>query len=115
MGFAAASKQCKPLHFSSELCELLDDKYRFGKFIAEDLGLPAPETFRVESDDEVRAFNKRFAHFADQGRSLVLKNLQYDPIHRLDLFQIPCAAEELDAYLVKIRDDGNGIGPGDAA
>jgi len=39
----------------------------------------------------------------------VLKNLNYDAIHRLDLFRLPCSDEELQKYLTKIRIDGNGI------
>eukprot|EP00450_Noctiluca_scintillans_P039709 CAMPEP_0194477082 /NCGR_PEP_ID=MMETSP0253-20130528/857_1 /TAXON_ID=2966 /ORGANISM="Noctiluca scintillans" /LENGTH=583 /DNA_ID=CAMNT_0039316005 /DNA_START=66 /DNA_END=1817 /DNA_ORIENTATION=+ len=112
---AEAGRLCKPLHFTQELCALLDDKVSFGKWIANDLGLKAPETYRVESDDEARAYNVKVAHYAAEGRSLVLKNIQYDPIHRLDLFQLPCPAEDLDAYLARIRQDGNGIGPGSDA
>ena len=39
----------------------------------------------------------------------MLKNLNYDAIHRLDLFRLPCSDEELRKYLDKIRSDGNGI------
>ena len=39
----------------------------------------------------------------------MLKNLNYDAIHRLDLFRLPCSDEELRKYLGKIRSDGNGI------
>ena len=39
----------------------------------------------------------------------MLKNLNFDPIHRLDLFRLPCPNKELLNYLAKIREDGNGI------
>lgn len=39
----------------------------------------------------------------------MIKNLEYDPIHRLDLFRLPCSNEDLLKYLAKIRKDGNGI------
>merc|ERR1711968_107302 len=110
--FAKAGQLCAPLHFSHELCCVLDDKYSFARFISSDLGLKAPETYRMESDDEVRAFNAKALRDPRAERTFVLKNLQYDPIHRLDLFQLPCKPSALEQYLAKIRFDGNGIGPG---
>ena len=44
-------------------------------------------------------------------REYVLKNLQYDPVHRLDLFLLPCSDQELEGYLRKLRRDGSAIEP----
>ena len=35
----------------------------------------------------------------------ILKNLQYDSMHRLDLFTLPCPVEKLEAYLSDITID----------
>ena len=40
---------------------------------------------------------------------MVIKNLSYDPVHRLDLFCLPAKPADLDSYLAKIRADGNPI------
>ena len=45
----------------------------------------------------------------DEGKRYVLKNLEYDPVHRLDLFLLPCAEGELEAYLGRLRRDGSAI------
>ena len=37
--------------------------------------------------------------------------MQYDPVHRLDLFLLPCPDQELEAYLEKLRRDGSAISP----
>ena len=39
----------------------------------------------------------------------IFKNLQYDSMHRLDLFTLPCAPAKLDAYLAKLKADGVAI------
>ena len=39
-------------------------------------------------------------------RRYIFKNLQYDSMHRLDLFTLPCAPAKLDAYLAKLKADG---------
>ena len=40
---------------------------------------------------------------------MILKNLAYDCLHRLDLFPLPTSPKKLDAYLEKTRNDGNAI------
>ena len=45
----------------------------------------------------------------DEGKRYVLKNLEYDPVHRLDLFLLPCPEGELEAYLGRLRRDGSAI------
>lgn len=107
---AAAEKlTTKCLHFDPETTRLLDDKDAFAEFCRETLGMrdSVPVSTRVRSDDEARAVNKDLA--ARGAAPCVLKNLSYDPIHRLDLFKLPCEPSDLDAYLARIRKDGNPI------
>merc|ERR1711892_1117960 len=40
---------------------------------------------------------------------MILKNLNYDPIHRLDLFQLPTSEQNLEMYLKRVEVDGNAI------
>jgi hypothetical protein len=96
------------VHFDPAVTDLLDDKDAFGRFCRETLDMAdsVPETCRVASDEEARAANRRLAK--SQGE-FILKNLEYDPIHRLDLFKLPCPEKKLNAYLAKIRMDGNPI------
>ena len=72
-----------------------------------------PESHLVRSDDDVRALNHRLMaerNFNGDNKTFVLKNLQYDPVHRLDLFKLPCQDEtRLNDYLAKIAKDGNRI------
>jgi hypothetical protein len=90
---------CEALHFDLPTCELLDNKHRFCAWARDELGLRAPESVLLPSDDAARALNERL-----QGTTTryVLKNLQYDSQHRLDLFTLPCARATLDAYLATL-------------
>jgi hypothetical protein len=36
-----------------------------------------------------------------QGKTFILKSLAYDSVHRADLFKLPCAPSELEAYLAR--------------
>jgi len=106
----------KSLHMNYELCEILDDKHLFCSFLRDTLNVRSLKTFQVTTNDAVREYNKKFQGEKEQGllnRSIVLKNLAYDPIHRLDLFQLPTTDENLDAYLKKIEVDGNPITKGE--
>jgi hypothetical protein len=87
-----------------EMCAKMDDKHQFGEWCREQR-LDTLETFMVRSDSEARELNRRLA----ESKKFILKNLEYDPIHRLDLFQLPCEEAKLDAYLARIRADGNAI------
>jgi len=103
---------CKVLHFDLEMTEILDDKHKFCDY-AKKLGLKTPTTFCVTSDEEARKLNETLANSIFNGDKsiFVLKNIEYDPKHRLDLFKMPCNPKDLDAYLYKIREDGNAITP----
>ena len=88
---------------------MLDDKVHFCNS-AESLGLSVPQSHRVCSHAEVRAFNDRLRQQVEREPTakaprFILKNLQYDSMHRLDLFTVPCAPATLDAYLADITID----------
>lgn len=90
-------------------CCMLDDKVAFCNASAE-IGLSVPASHRICSHDDVRAFNEKLhtERAADpQGKhqKFIFKNLQYDSMHRLDLFTLPCAPETLDAYISDITID----------
>lgn len=103
------SKGVQVLHMNSELCDILDDKHRFGTFLT-DLGIGCPRTFQVDNEASAHEFNKKF-NAENLKMPFVLKNLTYDPIHRLDLFTLPTTEDNLEAYLRKIEKDGNPITP----
>ncbi|CAD7927438.1 unnamed protein product [Amoebophrya sp. A120] len=97
-----------------ELCEQLDNKHTFAEFCNKNKLPGILQSFMVKSDDEVLRLNDKLLLEKEQNTSsnktYVLKNLTYDPIHRLDLFQLPCSDQEmLEDYLEKVRDDGNAI------
>ena len=118
---------CRSWSLDPDEVEALDDKMQFCASAAA-LGLSTPEAHRIGSDDEVRAFNAKllagaaaleaaFASVAAKApgeaapgenskRRYIFKNLQYDSMHRLDLFTLPCAPAKLDAYLAKLKADG---------
>jgi len=101
----------KVLHMRPELCLILDDKHQFGTFLKHELGLgeATPKTMLVNSDDEARSFNADLLQQTNLKRNMVIKNLAYDPHHRLDLFLLPAKPADLDKYLATIRADGNPI------
>lgn len=102
----------KSLHMDHELCRILDDKHKFGSFLRDTIQIDSLRSHQVSSDEEARQFNEILRQEAKEGtlkRAMILKNLAYDPIHRLDLFQLPCPDGALNAYLRKIRQDGNPI------
>lgn len=102
----------KVLHMDPALCDILDDKHKFGTFLREELKIRSPRTAIVKCNDEVRAHNKTLREEKANGnlkRTMILKNLSYDPIHRLDLFQLPTSDSNLEKYLKMIEIDGNPI------
>ena len=107
---ALAAVGCESLHFDLATCERLDNKHAFCEWASNELRLPAPATVLLESDADARALNASLAAAAARaaaageraGPRYVLKNLEYDSQHRLDLFQLPCAPEALDAYLATL-------------
>merc|ERR1712129_572429 len=95
-----------------KLCSILDDKHSFGCFLRETLKLNSLRTYKVSSNDEVREYNSILKEEKMKGslkRNMILKNLSYDPIHRLDLFQLPTSDDRLEAYLERITTNGNPI------
>uniref|UniRef100_A0A0G4HZ53 ATP-grasp domain-containing protein n=1 Tax=Chromera velia CCMP2878 TaxID=1169474 RepID=A0A0G4HZ53_9ALVE len=98
----------------AEMVQQLDDKVEFAR-MAKEVGLPVPDTLRVESKEEVRRFNSELAEKWRRDsssaiasgaekkktdcRRYILKTLDYDPMRRLDLFTLPCGPKELEKYL----------------
>jgi len=102
-------EKCHSWSLSHQETVLLDDKVVFCQ-AAEALGLPAPASHRVCSHAEAHAFNDRLRDEAareptTKHAKYIFKNLQYDSMHRLDLFTLPCAPAELAAYLDTIEID----------
>jgi len=103
---AALPSHCFSWSLPPEEVEALDDKVVFCRS-AEALGLPVPVAHRVSSHAEVIAWNERLAALVAaepdaKHPRYIFKNLQYDSMHRLDLFTLPCAADKLTAYLAVI-------------
>lgn len=100
---------CRVLHFDLDTCMQLDNKHEFCQLV-QDHGLTGLSSYNVPTEEAARQLNRELKETAN-GRKFVLKNLEYDPVHRLDLFLLPCADEKLEAYLRKVAIDGNAIEP----
>ena len=88
---------CAGLHFSPEITEILDQKHSFSKFVEEKLSLRVPRSYKVESSSEVHSLNESLKG------EFILKNLDYDQIHRLDMFKLPCSKQQLEQYLSSLE------------
>ena len=100
----------RPYHLSHQLCEILDNKLTFCQ-LCTDLGVTAPRTVLLDSEATARNLNDELLSHTDKSEELILKNLQYDCLHRLDLFTLPAEPKSLDLYLEKLNEDGNPIKP----
>jgi len=105
----------KVLHAPIDIFEKLNDKHQFCELMKE-LGLAVPESFLVTSNEEVFQVNeelkqriKRDGEKYRYKHVFILKNIDYDPVHRLDLFQLPANDKDIHEYLEKIKRDGNPI------
>merc|ERR1719502_742651 len=87
----------------------LDNKHDFCEMVR-DMELTSPTSFNVPDEATARHLNRELKQAAD-GKKYVLNNLEYDPIHRLDMFLLPCNDVDLETYLRKVRADGNAIEP----
>eukprot|EP00585_Thalassiosira_rotula_P007485 CAMPEP_0196143064 /NCGR_PEP_ID=MMETSP0910-20130528/12595_1 /TAXON_ID=49265 /ORGANISM="Thalassiosira rotula, Strain GSO102" /LENGTH=725 /DNA_ID=CAMNT_0041404457 /DNA_START=72 /DNA_END=2249 /DNA_ORIENTATION=+ len=106
------------MHFMPSVCDIMDDKHSFWEYCTDTLGFPSFNSkdsdgnmlpsHRLSSDAEVLALNQTLRD-ADAQDKYVLKNLGYDPLHRLDLFCLPADQATVKNYLEKIREDGNGV------
>merc|ERR1711988_31163 len=101
---------CTVLHFDLDVTQNLDDKYKSAQ-LAEQLGLTVPKSYLVHTEQEAHRLNQYLHKNNALGRKFILKNLEYDPIHRLDLFRLPCSTPALDEYLARVKADGNPIEP----
>jgi predicted ATP-grasp superfamily ATP-dependent carboligase len=82
---ALLAPHCEVIHCDSEVLEKLDNKDTFAA-TATSLGLPVPDTHRVTKPEHVTDFD-----FGSHPGPYVLKSIPYDPVHRLDLTQLPLA------------------------
>ena len=103
---------CKVFHFDYDFIKILDNKHKFCDYTKK-LDLKSPTTFCVSTEDEARELNQTLMKntFNGDATTYVLKNIQYDNVHRLDLFKMPCNPNVLDAYLDRINADGYAISP----
>ena len=99
LGEVLRSQGIKSLTIDYDITKLVDDKYRFITK-SKEIGLITPETLRVTSSREVHDLNRNQNKL--KGRKFILKSIQYDPVHRLDLFTLPCSESKLSEYLQKI-------------
>jgi len=103
------------LHAPISIFDKLNNKQQFGDYMIE-IGLAVPEAFLVESDLGVFQINTILKQRIKEGgenerwkHKFILKNIEYDPVHRLDLFSLPAEEKDVEAYLQKISKDGNPI------
>ena len=75
-----------------------------------------PESYIVKSEEDVHKLNEMFRQKLEQAPEterhkfdFILKNIEYDPVHRLDCFRLPTTQSDLNVYLKKIASDGNAI------
>lgn len=69
-------------HFDESVVRRLDDKHEFMK-LATEFGLSAPESHYIDSKEAMLDFD------FPVGKRYVLKKVDYDPVHRLDLRTLP--------------------------
>ena len=50
----------RPYHLSAQICELLDEKFKFCQ-LCQDLGLTAPRTVLITSDNNARELNQELS------------------------------------------------------
>jgi len=104
---------CRVLHFDLNVMKTLDNKHEFCNY-ARSLGLNVPVSFCAKSNDGVRSINRKLKELVEsekEPKTYIMKSIEYDDIHRLDMFKLPCEEEKLNEYLQKISDDGNPITP----
>jgi len=110
-GDDSVATSCSNLGFSNSVCGILDDKHKFTEF-CRSIGMSDKDelliSHQLQSDADAVALNAKLRELNVRER-YVLKNLSYDPIHRLDLFCLPCEPASLTAYLAKVAADGNAI------
>ena len=86
---------CETVHGTPEQVRALDDKFAFSGMAAQ-AGVPVPECHRITSAQQLRDFDFE----ARPAISFVLKNIEYDPVNRLDLTRLPTTtAEQLEIFL----------------
>ena len=105
----AKAKGMTVLHVAQDVFKTLEDKHLYCEYTKE-LGLPTPQTHLLSTEQDVYDLNKKLQESQDCP-PFIMKNLEYDPAHRLDLFPLPSPEDNIRAYLAKIKADGNAICP----
>ena len=88
---------CEVLHCDAETVQMLDDKFAFTSTAAS-LGLSVPDARRVTNPDQVIDFD-----FAAHEGPYILKSIPYDPVHRLDLTELPAATAQDTAEFARSK------------
>lgn len=103
------------LHTPYDMMEQLNDKHQFCELMKK-MNLAVPKSYLVKSNEDVYKLNDMLQDQLDQAPQsesykydFILKNIQYDPVHRLDCFRLPTKKKDLSLYLKKIAADGNAI------
>ena len=75
--------------------EQLNDKHQFCELMKEK-ELAVPESYLVKSNEDVYKLNEMLQKKVEQSPEsqrhkydFILKNIEYDPVHRLDCFRLP--------------------------
>ncbi|MBP2832036.1 hypothetical protein J8281_07515 [Aquimarina sp. U1-2] len=89
-------------HLDAKTVKLLDHKHDFIE-LAKSIGLSVPESYTITSPQQLLNFE-----FTKE-KSYVLKKLDYDPIHRLDLRTIPHQGWEDRVKNLEIREDSSWV------
>lgn len=77
------SPACEVLHFSPEITQMLDDKFRLCQK-ARELGLSAPKSFLITDPQQILEFD-----FGADRSQYILKSIRYNSVSRLDLTRLP--------------------------
>jgi len=115
VGDRVATFGVQVLHAPVNVFEKLNDKHQFCDLMKA-FNLAVPESFLLKSNEDVFKINEelrqRIVKFGESERykhTFILKNITYDPVHRIDLFTLPAKDVDINRYLNKIANDGNAI------
>ena len=115
VGSKLRSHGVKVLHTPYDLMESLNHKHQFCELMKEKR-LAVPESYLVKSNEDVYELNEMLRQKKEQASEgerhkfdFILKNIEYDPVHRLDCFRLPTTRQDLSTYLKRIAADGNAI------
>lgn len=88
---------CEVVHVGPQDLDRVDDKEHFAR-LAASLGLAVPESHRITDPQQVADFD-----FGSRPHRFILKNLDYDPVNRLDLTLLPLSTPEETAAFARSK------------